>query len=210
MSLFLGEIHYWLYNKIIWFEKIEEEIIMEAKKENHAIDDLVKQIHDEYGFPMGKEPLEEIIDTFNIHGWLQQRMESAELRQAALITGVLKWKPEYKEKLLQTFSEQGEEAARAYENSVDSPEDIFNALNDYLLEGMPCDRVNEIVTSNKNEFSWKTTTRLHKDYWLRVGGDVQNFYDLREAWVRSFVKNINAEYKYEKSEKGLNRIIKQK
>ena len=26
MSLFLGKIHYWLFNKILWFENLEEEI----------------------------------------------------------------------------------------------------------------------------------------------------------------------------------------
>ena len=28
MSLFLGKIHYWLFNKILWFENLEEEIII--------------------------------------------------------------------------------------------------------------------------------------------------------------------------------------
>ena len=32
MSLFLGKIHYWLFNKILWFEKLEDEIIDLAKK----------------------------------------------------------------------------------------------------------------------------------------------------------------------------------
>ena len=39
MSLFLGKIHYWLFNKILWFEKLEDEIIeinkeLESKKIN--------------------------------------------------------------------------------------------------------------------------------------------------------------------------------
>lgn len=174
------------------------------------IDALVKHINNHFGSPTGKRSLEEIIDTSNIHGWLQQRIESAELRQAALITEVLKWGSSYKAKLMKIYSKQGETAAREYGNTVDSPEEIFNALNDFLLEGMPCDRVNEAVTSNDNEFSWNTTTCLHKPYWNRVGGDVRNFYDLREAWIKAFVETMNAEFKYEKSEDGLNRIVRQK
>ena len=33
MSLFLGKIHYWLFNKIVWFENLEEKIIQIAKEE---------------------------------------------------------------------------------------------------------------------------------------------------------------------------------
>ena len=27
MSLFLGKIHYWLFNKVLWFQGLEDEII---------------------------------------------------------------------------------------------------------------------------------------------------------------------------------------
>ena len=41
MSLFLGKIHYWLFNKILWFEKLENEIINLAKEENLNSEDLL-------------------------------------------------------------------------------------------------------------------------------------------------------------------------
>ena len=31
MSLFLGKIHYWLFNKIVWLENLEREIIKLAE-----------------------------------------------------------------------------------------------------------------------------------------------------------------------------------
>jgi hypothetical protein len=210
VSLFLGKIHYWLYNKILMCERIEEEIIERVKDKDNGIDDLVKHINHEFGAPTGKKMLEEIIDTSNIHGWLQQRIESAELRQAALITQLLQWSSSYKVELLKIYTKQGEDAAHGYENTVVSPEEIFNALNDFILEGMPCDRVNKVNESNNNEFSWETSMCLHKSYWDRVGGDIRNFYELREVWIKAFVKTINSEFKYEKSESGLNRIIRQK
>lgn len=210
MSLFLGKIHFWLYNKIIWFERIEDQIIKTIKDEDNEIEALVGQIQDQFGAPTGGKPLEEIIDTSNIHGWLQQRIESAELRQAALVTELLKRRSEYKTDLLKIYAQQGEEAAREYANTADSPGEIFGALNDFLLEGMPCDRVNEVVADNADELSWETTTCLHQPYWKRIGGDVQKFYDLREVWIKSFVKTINPEFRYVKSEDGLNKIIRQK
>ena len=44
MSLFLGKIHYWLFNKIRWFENLEENIIDLAKSEGLDIDSLRKDI----------------------------------------------------------------------------------------------------------------------------------------------------------------------
>ena len=42
MSLFLGKIHYWLFNKILWFEGLEDEIIEFAKNKGLDIDNLRK------------------------------------------------------------------------------------------------------------------------------------------------------------------------
>ncbi len=33
MSLFLGKIHFWLFNKVLWFEGLEDEIIKLAQEE---------------------------------------------------------------------------------------------------------------------------------------------------------------------------------
>lgn len=82
MSLFLGKIHYWLFNKIVWFEDLEEEIINLAKKEGLDVEVLSTEINNRYGEKLPKLPLEEMIDTSNIHGWLQDKIHSAEYRLA--------------------------------------------------------------------------------------------------------------------------------
>ena len=43
MSLFLGKIHYWLFNKIRWFENLEENIIDLAKSEGLDAENIRKQ-----------------------------------------------------------------------------------------------------------------------------------------------------------------------
>lgn len=58
------------------------------------------------------------------------KIESAELRQAMLITELLKRKSAYKTDLLRIYLGQGKAAAHEYSNKVDSPEKIFNALPD--------------------------------------------------------------------------------
>ncbi|PKM94011.1 MAG: hypothetical protein CVU84_11110 [Firmicutes bacterium HGW-Firmicutes-1] len=208
MSLFLGKIHHILYNKIQWFEGIEEKIIEKAKEQNISVEDLIQHINKHFGIPMGNKPLEEVIDTTNIHGWLQQRIENAEQRHAALITELLTWNPKYKSELIEIFKDQGQVAAKEYAQGADTADTIYQALNEYILEGMPCDRVNEIVDSSEEQFTWVTTTCLHNQHWEKVNGDVNNFYTFREAWIEAFVNELNPKYKYVKTEDGMNRIIK--
>ena len=86
MSLFLGKIHYWLFNKILWFENLEEEIIKTAKSEGLDIEGVKSEIEAKYGAKLENKNLEEIIDTNNIHGWLQDRIKEVESRSAYIIT----------------------------------------------------------------------------------------------------------------------------
>ena len=86
MSLFLGKIHYWLFNKILWFENLEDEIIDFFNKENIKID--YNKIVSKYGKKLENKNLEEIIDTENIHGWLQDRINSSEGRMASLTSEI--------------------------------------------------------------------------------------------------------------------------
>lgn len=62
--------------------------------------------------------MEEIIDTSNIHGWLQSKIHSAEVRQAAWVTAILKEKKEYKKDLIDIFKSQGEKCALEYREKI--------------------------------------------------------------------------------------------
>lgn len=208
MSLFLGKIHYWLYNKILWAEKTEKEIIAFANTNELPIEKWVMQGIQKYGAPTGNQALEDVIDTSNIHGWLQERIKSAELRQAALITNILAENEGYKDKLIEIFKEQGQAAALEYTERPNSPEGLFNAMNDYVLEGMPCDRASEVISNSDDEIIWKIATTIHEPYWVEVKGNIQHFYDLREAWVSAFIQTLNSEFKYSKDTDGNHSITR--
>lgn len=208
MSLFLGKIHYWLYNKITWFEEIEGEIVKWAEEKGLPVNDWVQEVNEKYGDPTGNKPLEDIIDQSNIHGWLQTKIQGAELRQADLVTRILGVNHDNKKDLILIFAKQGEAAAKGYEHEVVTPGDIYNAMNDFILEGMPCDRVNEVMVSNEQEFIWETTVCLHTPYWEEVEGNVQNFYVLREAWIKAFVTTINSDFQYIKESEKINKIVR--
>ena len=199
MSLFLGKIHYWLFNKIRWFENLEENIIDLAKSEGLDTENIRKDIESKYGEKLPNKPLEELIDTSNIHNWLQSQIHSAERRNAAWTKVLIEANEENFKKLEEIYEEQGVFAAKEVKEegkSVVTPNEIFNAMNDYILDGMPCDRVNEVILNEENKITWQVRIDVHKDIWDKVGCDVNYFYNLRNAWIKSFVSNLNSNFRY--------------
>ena len=199
MSLFLGKIHYWLFNKIQWFENLEKDVINLARISGLDVDSLERVINAKYGEPTPNMPLEDMIDTGNIHGWLQGKIHAAEGRMAAWTNALLSTNDEEtKVALEKIYIEQGIVAGKEViaETKLDSAEEIYNAVNDYILDGMPCDRVNVVEESNSEIVSWTRSICVHKDVWEREDVDVDTFYGLRKLWVESFVRTINDEFEY--------------
>lgn len=206
MSLHLGKIHYWLFNKIKLFELSEKNILDWAEKNNLPVGQWKDEIYKEYGGPLEDKPLEEMIDTGNIHGWLQDKIERAERRYATLVTKILEIDNNYMDNLLNIMKEKGDREGKEFTGDKNSLEAIYNVINDYVVEGMPCDRINVLVSSDVNELIWESTRCLHKKYWDFDGGNVDNFYSLREMWIKAFVGAINPELHYEKLEEGTHKI----
>lgn len=195
MSAFLGKIHYWLYHKILWHEHLLQEVIGLAASKNIPVEEIKETVYSKYGEP-DFSPLEEVIDHGNIHGWLQSRIESIEYRIAAVVTELISKHGIKVEDLQTIYKENGIKAAQSAEVVVNSPQDLFSHIFDFLLSGMPCDRVHETVSDTDTEFSWKTTRCLHKEYWDAVSGDVNSFYELQDAWIDGFVKAIDTSYSF--------------
>lgn len=211
MSLYLGKVHYWLFNKILWFEGLENEIITLAKNEGLDIEKLGKDINDKYGEQTPKLPLEEIIDTSNIHGWLQEKISSAEGRMAAWTTKIINNNNEITSKMESIYTKQGIKAAKEVKDKgieIDTAVDIFNSINDYILDGMPCDRVNEVVTSEKNIVEWNRRICVHEQIWNKEQGDVDYFYKLRSLWIKAFVSEVNKNFEYIGREAGVKVITR--
>jgi hypothetical protein len=199
MSLFLGKIHYLLFDKVLWFEMLEDEIINLAKDSGLNIDILSKKIDEKYGAKLPSEPLENMIDTSNIHGWLQSKIHSAEGRMAAWTTAILTHSKDSSSKMEAIYIQQGKIAAKeAAEKDLEyfTAPDIFNRINDYILDGMPCDRVNEIVSSDESSHSWIRRLCVHEDIWNEEKGDVKYFYKLRGLWIKAFVETVNSDFEY--------------
>lgn len=202
MSAFLGPIHYWLYNKIRLQEKLIENILDESIN-NNWYPDLENEVEKAYG-KTDNSALEEIIDQSNIHGWLQGRIAQAESKLAFVTTNIIRKNYDNITNLKKIAYNFG--VSNGMPENLNA-ENCFKLLNDTLIDGMPCDRVNEIIESGENQVVWKQSVCVHSDYWKNIGGDVSVYYELRHEIIKGMLSKSNLEYIA--NENGLN-IIKRK
>ena len=57
--------------------------------------------------------------------------------------------------------------------------DAYHQFDEVLLNGMPCDRVNQVVEGDGERFVWRQTQDLHGHFWVEAGGKSQWYYQLR-------------------------------
>lgn len=197
MSKFLAPIHFWLFDKIKLYEAMEMDL--RNKLINDTNESLIATIKSNFDPVIGETALEEIIDQGNIHGWLQSQITNTEKRQAFLITNLIATNKESTLKAAnETYFEFGKNAGEKAlaEKSVNNTQDIYNQLNNYLLEGMPCDRVNAVSEVSDSHINWITSRCLHKDYWEQVGGDIHVYYELKSSFINGFLKGLNTNFTY--------------
>lgn len=198
LSRFLGPIHHWLFNKIRVFEETEEVLILELKEKGLDVDNVVNSMRHDHGDLIGEASLEELIDTDNIHGWLQEKIRVVETRQAAIISKLME---KHGDMVLDVAKDVYCKMGRKYgeevqgKNIKDAPT-LYKALNNYILEGMPCDNVNSVIEKDDDHIVWNAVDCLHKNYWEAVDGDVQVYYTLRTGFINNFIETANEEFSY--------------
>lgn len=198
MSAFLGPIHYWVYNKILVGENIQKEVLEFAKNRGINVDSIKSKAYEKYGEP-DYSNLEDVIDDGNIHGWLQGRIDSLEYRLASIVTDILKENIKIEE-IKEVFKSNGKEVFENIEDKSLSADGLFKVIFDNLVEGMPCDRVNLVEEESDEKVVWITTTCVHKRFWDAVGGDVNNYYILKDGWIEGFVSSSPKNFVYERED----------
>ena len=140
MSKTLGPIHYMMYEKIKFQDKITD----------YLMDGHIQDIKQD---PVSTKPLEEILDQENIHGYLQEKIDIVETRLAK----ALKLAKDPDEKLYKL----GQECGKGKDFS--SFEQVFRDLNTYLLDGMPCDQGLSAMV-DEDSLYLITNNNLHSKY----------------------------------------------
>ena len=182
MSAFLAPIHFRMYRKIRAQEDLTKAIAALAAE--HA------WLTEEEAAAYGKEeprPLEDIIDLSNIHGWLLGKIEDAETRYAKLITHLLKEDAARFAEIKNTAFAVG--AAHAPKET--SPRALYSALDELLLDGMPCDGACMVTDSSDANFTWELRLDVHGPFWTKAGGKAEHYYTLREKLMEGFLSQSN-------------------
>lgn len=186
MSAFLGPIHYWLYNKIRLQQGIVDELYEFGRKYQLSLEeDCNLQFGD---FP--NKPLEEMIDHGNIHGWLQERVAQVEYKYAYCVTKLLHQDPGAMNQLTTLLNQKGRELGRTVADDSLNATSVFKLITDHLLDGMPCDHANTLISQSDDQVVWKRNLCVHQSYWEELGGDISIYYELRNAWIDGLVQVI--------------------
>lgn len=186
MSLFLGRIHYIMYDKILFQEEILENLLnfLEEEKRNELKKDLDEE------FPLEKGNLEDIIDESNIHGWLNERVVRSENRLAKAVSILLR---DFDlEKLKNKFFEIG----KNYE-AGEAPMEVFSFMTSKFLDGMPCDHALAILKNDEDEFVFTVLSDVHKNIWKDyVSPEI--YWVLRDSFILGSLNS--SDLKFEKIE----------
>lgn len=202
MSAFLGHIHYWLYNKIR--RVIEREQLIYEKAEamcGTTAEELREQVWQSFGEPLADVDLIDVIDQSNIHGWLQRQINIAETREAAFIKELTDTCSSAGQDVVEAaYSEHGAlcgEHARAQEKyRLEQADGIYQALQDYYLNGMPCDQADTLVENTAAKVVWQSGECLQAGNWKRAGVDAGLMKECYKKWLTAFVQAANPQFSY--------------
>ncbi len=181
MSAFLAPIHFWMYDKIQLQEQLTQYFVKAAEEKGwslggHQADEFI--VNDD-------RPLDELIDTDDIHGWLENRIGEAEGRYALLIQSLLDNNTDLLPQLEKLAREFG--AQRAVDAGSDGAQ-IYQAFNNAFLNGMPCDLAIKVVDKNPESYTWQQVQDSHGKFWTAVGGSPETYYTLRQAILEGMVE----------------------
>lgn len=181
MSLFLAPIHSIMYGKIKNQDKINDELI-----EKFGDETLRNEIITNIGsLPSGE--LADVIDTQNIHGWLQSQIDIVEKSFSTIVENLLE-KGVSKSDLIQWFEDNGKNFEIA-----ESGEELYQMFSGFYLDGMPCDRAIQPIELEENSAKWAQNIDVHGKYW-DDGGILYN--ELRCAMIRGLAENSGFKFNY--------------
>jgi hypothetical protein len=167
MSASIGPIHLYLFNKI----KFQESVV----KVLYNIEDISNEVDLNNGIlPIGN--LEDLIDNDNIHGWLQDQINIVENRLADTTTKLIN-KGYTINQLLECIAKN----IKIDYEIVETATEAYTVLDKYLLNGMPCDKVNKLIIENSEKVLFIETKQIHNEYWILNNGDTSNYYLIKKA-----------------------------
>lgn len=173
MSLFLAPIHQIMFNKIQYLDSLTKDLMDE---------DLAQETNRQFKI-LEEGKLEDLIDTSNIHGWLQERVLLVEDRLAYVSSQlVLAGKEEF---VLDSFRQAGKAL-----HFTGGPLEAYQKMEETFLDGMPCDRVNEVLDHSEDSLSWIVQEDVHSIHY-QYGVEGNLYHKMRGAWFQGLLSQTD-------------------
>ena len=190
MSMFLGPIHQWLYNKIEVGAGRASAIEGAFRGAFGAeAEGLIAGVDEKTpAFPTGLA-LEDIIGDSPIHGFLQGVIRMVETREGALVKAFVdKFGDKAKGVALEAAAAFGREVGEKAKGEIaqGNLESLFQALYDRMLDGMPCDQGAEPEIRG-GKLVIRQSECLHKKNWESAGAPLKVMCDITGAWIKGFL-----------------------
>lgn len=205
MSMFLGPIHYVMFNKIkIAAGRAAAVISLFEEKHPEQTREAVQAALPDGVVDFGGRSLEEILGDNPIHQFLQSLIDRIEQSEATLVTALLYSFPDDgKALLMEAFRAHG---ARTAKTSIDGDEQargadlIEKTLSLNYLEGMPCDPGGSYMKNGNSAIEVTHSDCLHMRKWESVGAPVETMCELLDAWVEGFIDAVSTGAKLERTQ----------
>ncbi|MGO3752331.1 MAG: hypothetical protein ACTJGH_06235 [Peptoniphilaceae bacterium] len=183
MSKFLGFIHFLMFDKIVFQEKLVNQVLDLSEKKGY---EHIKSEVDKLG-RIEEGSLEDIIDQSNIHAWLNERVNLVENRFAKATSLLLEEDKNLEDELLNKFFKLGVE-----ENFNGTAKEAYALINSKFLDGMPCDGSLLLLENEDDNVKYKIVKDLHTPIWEKF---MKNpiYWDLRESYIKGLLSNAKFE-----------------
>ncbi len=191
MSLFLGPIHYIVFDKIHLNEEITKTIV-ETSEQSCDLNRFAPAIEE--------GDLKELIGDSMIHPWLAERVTRSELRQIGAIEDCLS--PELDQKITDAIYNIGKRVGNTLEKEQTLTE-AFNRVRFHTLDGMPCDNGLIFLENTETSIIWELNLDLHRPYMKNDKTEIL-FLDIRYAFVKGLLEN--SIYKLERLDRNRYRL----
>ncbi len=189
MSAFLGPIHHWLFNKIVHMEGRAFAIasMLSDNGQKEAVDQKIA----DYGQKLEGADLAQLVGDNSIHQFLYGLISKVEVFEAGIVETASDF-----DKVLQTVEAHGkasaEQALSQSGEAVDDAEALYKYVNDYVLEGMPCDPGAEVQPIDNKRFAYNHTACNHIPNWEYTACSPSKMCAVHNAWLKGFVSGLNS------------------
>ncbi len=200
MSSFLMPIHEEFFWKLKEVNERMNLLVSEGMlRWSEATEEAQWMAWEDYGQPLARHvQLDKVIDKENIHGWLHERLLRVECREAAFMAYLAeRVGQEAYEMGKEIYFEDGLREGRIEKSRtgiVSSPLEIYKKLRYHLLNGMPCDQIDEVLEDSPEVCHIHKNTIPQREAWRRTNVDALQMEEMYLTWMKGFYSAFEPGY----------------